>query len=140
MHEKMEKVNGILEKDLEKKLDQVIAAGTINPEDVKVMKDAVKLMLKFKEYEEWEMNAGGMSHGYSYGYSTRRGRNQTTGRYMSYDNDPYMNNQSYGAMPYMNGYSGHGLIEKIEELYPMATTEQERRTIREMIDRLNMSR
>lgn len=141
MHEKMNKVNKILEMDLEKKLDQVIAAGTVSPEDVKVMKDAVKLMLKFKEYEEWEMSENGSS--YSNGYSSMRGRSQNTGRYMSRDTAPYntgySSRRSYNRMPYQTGYSGHTMIEKFERLYDEAQNEQDRQMIGEMIDRLEMN-
>ena len=140
MHERMNKVNEILEKDLKDKMDKIVSAGTITPEDIKILDCAVDLMLDFKNYESWEMNGNGNS----YGYSASRGRNQMTGRYMSRDVNPYdmgySSGMSYGN-PYYNGYSGHGeTIEKLMRMRDDASTDYERQMFSEMINRLSMNK
>ena len=53
MEHRLDKFQEILEKDLKEELDRIINAGTISSSDVRVVKDAVKLMLKINKYREW---------------------------------------------------------------------------------------
>ena len=58
MEHRLEKFQEILEKDLKEELDRIISAGTISSADVRVVKDAVKLMLKINKYKEWMHKEG----------------------------------------------------------------------------------
>ena len=58
MEHRLEKFQEILEKDLKEELDRIISAGTISSTDVRVVKDAVKLMLKINKYKEWMHKEG----------------------------------------------------------------------------------
>lgn len=143
MQEKILKFEKILEKELEKEMDKIIAANTLTPSDVSTMKDAVKLMLKVKEYKECcdeEEN----SYGYNDGYSTRRGRSMTTGRYVSRDPGYSMMRGSYNRGSYDQGYSGHDMrarmIDQLEELYSEAHDEKDRMMLDEWIRRFETSR
>ena len=150
---KLEKFDHILEKDLENELDQIIASGTINPTEVKTVTDAVRLMLKTKEYEEWL--SGGDT-----GSSYRRGRSPVTGRYVSrsrgdsygmdymsmrdgsYD-DPYMRGsygRAYNMDMYDRDYSGHSIkdrmVAKLETMVDMAKSDYERQEVMEAIKKI----
>lgn len=149
MHERIEKFNEILKKDLKDELDKVIAAGTVTPDDLCNIDKATDVMLDLIAYEKWEMGEG--ENSYDMGYSNRRGRSMTTGRYVSrdpypmrsYDNVP-MNDRSmrgYYDDPYMSGYSSHNrMIDELERLYSTAQTEHERNMIRGWIDSAKMSK
>lgn len=152
MLERIEKFEEILEKDLKEELDKIINAGTISPDQVKTVKDAVKLMLKLKKYKEWEM--GEDSNSFYDGYSTRRGRSSVTGRYVSRDAYPmrtrdgyssdggYSGMRSYGGQYQDRNYSGHNsrMLEELERMYETAQTEQERKMIDEWIRSAEMNR
>ena len=60
MEHRLEKFQEILEKDLKEELDRIISAGTISSTDVRVVKDAVKLMLKINKSKEWMHKEGNM--------------------------------------------------------------------------------
>ena len=139
MHDCFEKFQVILERDLKDKLDRVNAAGTVTPDDLMVIDKATDVMLDLIKYDEWRMGEGEYS---STGYSTRRGRSMTTGRYVS--RDPYPRNMSYGRSyrdPYMNGYSGHNrMIDELEKMRDEAQTERERMMIDEWISTAEMNR
>lgn len=157
MHECIEKFNVILEKDLKEMLEKVTKAGTVNPDDVKVIDKAVDLMLKLQEYDDWQQSG---NEGNSYdGYSTRRGRSMTTGRYVSRDRardwrdemprDGDYSARSYGRDPYMRGsydrgYSGHSmkdrLIADLESKYDQAQSEHERQFLDTWIKRIEMEK
>ena len=139
MHEKMEMFEKILEKDLKEELHKVINNGTVSPTEVKTITDAVRLMLKLKEYEEWDRKEDGE------GYSTRRGRSATTGRYMSRDMEPryHMEGNSrryYDGLYRGDGYSGHSIkdrmVDSLERMYDEAPTEHERQILDEWINRI----
>ena len=131
MQERIEKFEKILEKDLKEELDKINNAGTVTPEEVKTVKDAVKLMLKIQKYKNWMMGEGENSYG---GYSTRRGRSAITGRYVSMD--PYPQMRSYDT-----GYSGHNrMIDELERMYNEAGNDHERRMIEEWIKTAEMNR
>lgn len=139
MHEKIEMFEKILEKDLKAELEKVVNAGTVSPTEVKTITDAVRLMLKLKEYEEWDGKESGE------GYSYRRGRSATSGRYMSRDNAPmyHMEGDSrryYDGAYRDTGYSGHSIkdrmVDSLERMYDEAQTEHERKTLDEWIGRI----
>lgn len=139
MHEKMEMFEKILEKDLKTELERIINAGTISPTEVKTVTDAVCLMLKLKEYEEWDEREDDR------GYSTGRGRSATTGRYMSRDMEPRRrtegNSRRYYDGSYRgDGYSGHSIkdrmVDHLERMYDEAQTDHERATLDEWINRI----
>ena len=149
MIKKLEKFNNILEKDLESELDQIIAMGTINPTEVKTVTDAVCLMLKTKEYEEWlsEEDMGSSSY--------RRGRSPVTGRYVSRSRGSYeMGDMSrhmgsyhdgyygrpYDMEMYDQDYSGHSIkdrmVAKLETMVDMAKSDYERQEVLEAIKKI----
>lgn len=141
--EKIKKVEQILERELEKEMDRIITSGKFEPNDVKTLTDAVKLMLKTKEYEEWCCDE---NNSYDNGYSSRRGRSMTTGRYVSRDM-PMPGNYSMRRShrgSYDQGYSGHSIsdrmVSRLEEMYDEAQTEHERQLIDEWIGRIESSR
>ena len=131
MHKKLEKFSGILEKDLENKIDQIVAAGTINPTEVKTVTDAVCLMLKVNEYKQWLENSTDRDMSY------RRGRDSMTGRYVS--RDTYHDVRA-PHVPYDQGYSGHSIndrmIDNLERMMDQATSDYERQKIQEAISML----
>lgn len=153
MQERIRKFSDLLERELIKELDRINNSGTLNPQDVKTVTDAVCLMLKVNELEEWE-NGGEYSYDNG-GYSTRRGRSATTGRYVSRDRGPMMpyQNESYSNESYLprrsyrgsydQGYSGHSIkdrmISALEGMYDEAKTEHERQMVDEWINRLETS-
>lgn len=141
MHSRIAKFQEILEKDLKAKLDKVNDAGTVNPDDLTVIDKATDVMLDLIAYDNWKMGEGENENSYG-GYSTRRGRSMTTGRYVS--RDPYPNDMSYRRSygdPYMNGYSGHNrMIDELERMRDSAQTEHERRMIDEWIKNAEMNR
>lgn len=135
MHKRIEKFQEILEKDLKEKLDKVINAGTVSPEDLTIIDKATDVMLDLIKYDECMMEEGGNSYDE---YSTRRGRSMTTGRYMSRDTMPMSMGRSMeqysGRRSYNGGYSGH-FRDKLEMLYNEAQNEDERRMVEEMMNR-----
>lgn len=140
MHDCIEKFQEILEKDLKEKLDRVNAAGTVTPDDLMVIDKATDVMLDLIKYNEWKMGEGENTYD---GYSTRRGRSATTGRYVSRDSNP-RNMRSYddysGRRSY-TGYSGHNrMIEELERMYDEAQNEHERHMIDEWIKSAEMNR
>lgn len=151
MHKKLEKFDQILEKDLETKLDEIIKAGTITPSEVKTVTDAVRLMLKTKEYEEWlNMDQNEMSD-HSYGYSSYGPiRSSVTGRFASNGVDFRGRDISYGRpapmadMYYGNNYdssrSGHSvkdrMVAKLEDMMGMVNNDYERQEIKDAIYRI----
>ena len=150
MHDCIEKFQEILEKDLKEKLDRVNAAGTVTPDDLMVIDKATDVMLDLIKYDDWKIGEG--ENSYDIGYSNRRGRSMTTGRYVSRDSYPgsmrtyddrmdgYSGRRSYGDH-YMNGYSGHNhMIDELERMYDEAQTEHERYMIREWIKSAEMSK
>ena len=140
MHEKIEMFEKILEKDLKAELEKVVNAGTVSPTEVKTITDAVRLMLKLKEYEEWDRKESGE------GYSYRRGRSATTGRYVSRDRAPMYHNMEGDSRRYYDGayldhgYSGHSIkdrmVDHLERMYDDAQTDHERQILDEWIGRI----
>lgn len=118
-------LENILESTLSKYIDSVTKTGTLSPDDVKVLKDTFKLKKLMRECEEMDGEDG---------YSTRRGRSRTTGRYVSrgrsYESPSYGSNDMASRGSY-RGYSGHGIMEHLEMMYDEAGDEQERRMIEE---------
>lgn len=134
MQEKIMRFEKMLGRELETELDKIDKSGTISPDNIKLLKDAFKLKKLVKECSEDE------------GYSTRRGRDAMTGRYVSrdsrggsYDN---MSRGSFGSYDgsyegtyrgsYADGYSGHTkMIQHLERMYDEAEDEKERQMISE---------
>lgn len=147
MHDCIEKFQEILERDLKDKLDRVNAAGTVTPDDLMVIDKATDVMLDLIKYDEWKMGEGENSYD---GYSTRRGRSATTGRYVSRDSYPGQSRgRSYGISHMdeysgrrsYDGYSSHNrMIDELERMYDEAQTERERNMIREWINNAEMTR
>ena len=128
-YDNMKSLEEILEKELKKEMSRITTAGTLNPTDVKTLTDAVCLMLKLKEYEQW-MESGEGSRG-SYGQY----RNTNNGRYMS--NANYRLPHVAYAMPYDMGYSGHStrdrMVSALEDIMGEAKNEYEASMIRDAI-------
>lgn len=134
MQEKIMEFQKFLEKELGTELDKIMDAGTISPSNICTMKDAFKLMKLIGEYEES-------------GYSSRRGRSRTTGRYVSRDSfGSYddMSRRSYDGSydsydgSYRGSYerSGHTqIVTELERLYDKAHDEKERKMIEAWIQR-----
>lgn len=148
MHEKINKFNEILKKDIEEELDKVIAAGTVTPDNLCNIDKATDVMLDLIAYEKWEMGEG--EDPYEMGYSNRRGRSMTTGRYVSRDSAPIRSydmpmdgysNRRYYDDPYMRGYSGHSNLEdELSKLYMNSTNEHERNMIKGFMNTAAMGR
>lgn len=145
MQEKIRKFEEILEFELEKEMDRIISAKAITSADVKTVTDAVCLMLKVKEYEEWN-NPEKNSYD---DYSMRRGRSSVTGQYVSRDYMPsdrggHSTRRSYGGRYYDQNYSGHDMrdrmLDKLDDLYHEAHDEKDRQMLDEWIGRLANSR
>lgn len=149
MHEEymksMKSVEEILEKELRAEMKKIVDAGQFVPGQTKTLCDAVRLMLKMKEYEEW-LEDRGMSeysqrnYARSYGESSyAQPRSTVTGRFVShgvrgldsYGND-YMRTHSYDS-----GYSGHStkdrMIARLEDMMGEAKNDYEAQMIRDTI-------
>lgn len=132
MQEKVMEFQKFLEEEIGNEIDKIVNSGTMTPTNICTMKDAFKLMKLIGEYDEMEN-----------GYSSRRGRSRTTGRYMSRDNSfgsyDGMSRRSYdGSYENRGSYerSGHTqIISELEKLYGKAQDERERMMIDEWIRR-----
>ena len=110
MQERLMRFEKKLGRELETELDKIDKSGTLSPDNIKLLKDAFKLKKLVKECCEDE------------GYSTRRGRDAMTGRYVSRDN-----------------YSGHQkMIQHLERMYDEAEDEKERQMISEWMRKAKM--
>lgn len=125
----MTQVKEILEKELKAEAKKVVDAGQFAPGQTKTLSDAVCLMLKMNEYEEW-LNGEGMSE-YSqrnYARSYADPMNMRHGQY-----------RSYGSYPgnYDFNYSGHStkdrMISRLEDMMGDVKNEYEARMIRDAI-------
>ena len=156
MIEKMREFERVLEKDLRSELDKIIKDGTISPEQVKVITDAVRLMLKTKDYEQCLMEEmSGYSGAMDVDRSYRRGRDSVTGQFVSrrFYGEPtysYNGNSMYNGQAYMNsmngsynGYSGHSIkdraIASLENMMNEAGSDYERQVLSGMINDLRMN-
>ena len=115
-YDNMKSLEEILEKELKKEMSRITTTGTLNPTDVKTLTDAVCLMLKLKEYEQW-MERGESSN-------------------RSYAPIRRMPHISY-AMPYDMGYSGHStrdrMVSALEDIMGEAKNEYEASMISDAI-------
>lgn len=140
MQERLMRFEKMLGRELETELDKIDKSGTLSPDNIKLLKDAFKLKKLVKECCEDE------------GYSTRRGRDAMTGRYVSRDymsrdnmsRGSYDDIGSFGSYDgsyegtyrgsYADGYSGHQkMIQHLEKMYDEAEDEKERQMISEWI-------
>lgn len=139
MQEKLMQFEKMLGRELETELEKIDKSGTISPDNIKLLKDAFKLKKLVKECCEEE------------GYSTRRGRDAMTGRYVSRDymsRDGSYDNMSRGSFgsydgsyrgSYADGYSGHQkMIQHLERMYDEAEDEKERQMISEWMRKAKM--
>ena len=137
----IQSVEEILEKELKAEMKKITDAGSFSPGQTKVLCDAVCLMLKMKEYEEW-MDDQGISeysqrnYARSYGESSyAQPRSTITGRFMSHGTTP-----SY----YDTGYSGHStrdrMISRLEDMMGEAKNEYEAQMIRDAIRNIQSGR
>ena len=147
-HDLIEQYNDILIKDLNDELKKNVEAGTTTPESICNMDKATDLMLDLLEIDR-RMNGEGEDP-YEMGYSNRRGRSMTTGRYVSRDSAPMRSydmpmdgysNRRYYDDPYMRGYSGHSNLEdELSKLYMNSTDEHERNMIKGFMNTAAMGR
>lgn len=131
--EELKAVEEILEREIRAESKKITDAGVFSPGQTKVLCDAVCLMLKMKEYEEW-LEGKGISEysqrNYARGYSESSyapPRSTITGRFVS-----------HGMMPsYEMGYSGHStkdrMISRLEDMMGEAKNEYEAQMIRDTI-------
>lgn len=133
----MKEFEDILEKELRKEVKRIVDAGAMNSNDVKSVYDAVKLMLRFKEYEcdcNDDYSRGHMPMYDEYSYAPAR--NRMTGRYMSRTSAPYADHM----VPYSMGYSGHStkdrMIARLEDMMGEAKNDYEASMIRDTIDKI----
>ena len=146
MHEddlkEMKCMEDILEKDLRAELKKVKDAGSFAPGQTKTILDAIDLMLKAKEYDEW-LEGKGMSEAsqryYARDYvdhSYAPHRNAVNGRYMS--NGMYPVSMGYDVAP-----SGHStkdrMIARLEDMMGEAKNEYEAKMIRDAIANIQNS-
>ena len=124
-------LESILEKDLQKEMAKINTAGTINPTAIETLNEAVCLMLKLKEYEEW-MNKEMMPESYYSRYPMRD-------PYMPYSRTPYWNSYDQGMMNggYNTNPSNHStkdrMISRLEDMMGDAKNEYEAKMIRDAI-------
>ena len=136
MQDKYEKAIPMLEHEIGAELDKNLTSGNFSPDSIYALTKAFKL----KNYMEDELEGG------QGGYSGRRGRSRTTGRFMSrdngsYDNGSYESGRSFGSYDsgssyrnsYRGGYSGHNpqMMEQLEALMQSAKTDRERQMVEE---------
>ena len=130
----MEKAEEILEKELRAEVKKVVDAGQFAPGQTKTLSEAVCLMLKMKEYEEW-LNGEGMSESSRRSYARSYAgpmRNPTNGRYVSYG-------PNYSGI--YNGYarnrSGHStkdrMIALLEDMMGEVPNEYEAQMVSDVI-------
>ena len=119
-YDMMKSLEEILEKDLKKEMTRITTAGTFNPTDVKTLTDAVCLMLKLMEYEQW-LDDG----------------NNSSNSYRSYNSYNRMTNARSYMMPYDMRYSGHStrdrMVSALEDIMGEAKNEYEANMIRDAI-------
>lgn len=134
MHEEdlkqLKQAEEILETEIRNETKKIIDAGQFAPGQTKTLSEAVCLMLKMKEYEEW-LNGMGMSE-----YSQRNyARNNQQSNGYSYRMPHYS---------YNRGYSGHStkdrMIACLEDLMGEVHNEYEAQMISDVIANIQNSR
>lgn len=146
----MKSVEEILEKELRAEMKKISDAGQFTPGQTKTLTDAVCLMLKMKEYEEW-LEDQGMSeysqrnYARSYGNgsygngSYAQPRSTVTGRFVSHGVRSYNDPMYMGPMSssYDMGYSGHStrdrMVARLEDMMGEAKNDYEAQLIRDTI-------
>ena len=123
-------LEGVLEADLRRAMAKVNTAGTINPTEVKTLTDAVCLMLKLKEYQQWMEGPEGEEQ-MRMMYSQRMSPMSYNPYYHSYT--PMMQ----GGYEYPNQPSNHStkdrMISRLEDMMGDAKNEYEAKMIRDAI-------
>ena len=143
----IQSVEEILEKELKAEMKKITDAGSFSPGQTKVLCDAVCLMLKMKEYEEWIDDQGiseysQRNYARSYGESSyAQPRSTITGRFTSHGmhDGGYMRSGNYDS-----GYSGHStkdrMIARLEDMMGEAKNEYEAQMIRDTIMQIQSGR
>lgn len=146
----MKGLENILEQDLQKEMAKINTAGTINPTQIETLNDAVCLMLKLKEYEQWIKSPEGEEEMMKY-YSQYGGYNNGYVPPMPMSYNPYYTvehsptgwshhmppapqQMTYG---YYNNTSNHStkdrMISRLEDMMGDAKNEYEAKMIRDAI-------
>ena len=156
MHEEdlkdMKCIEEILEKDLRAELKKVKDAGSFSPGQTKTISEAVDLMLKMKEYEEW-LEGQGMSDmsrrnmARSYGYSNGSGQFVSNGypgniTPVSYIPRNPVNGQ-FISNGYPGNYSGHStrdrMVAALEDVMGQCKNEYEAKMVMDAINQIQSS-
>ena len=147
MHEEdlkdMKCIEEILEKDLRAELKKVKDAGSFSPGQTKTISEAVDLMLKMKEYEEWLEGQGmsdisrremARSYGYANGFNPH-------GHFSYTQRNP--NNGQFMSNGYPGNYSGHStrdrMIAALEDVMGQCKNEYEANMVRNAINQIQSS-
>jgi hypothetical protein len=104
--------------------------GFQNPQQVETAKAALSGLVKIKMLDEMERFRGGNSFR-SYDDEGMSNRRDSMGRYA----DDGQSNRSY-RMYRDDGYSGHDMMSRLEEMRGQARNEDERRMIDEIMKRM----
>ena len=142
----------ILEKTreaIEEHLQMIIRKNSnMTPMDIEIITKDICALEALKRIENVASEGYSEESSGNSGNSYRRGRSRSTGRYMSRDNYPdeyhdsggSNSSRSYDGGSGNSGYSGHSIqdrmVDKLERMIDEAQTENERKTVREWIQRL----
>lgn len=143
--------NKMLEKTreaIEDHIQMIIRKGAnMTPPEIDILTKDICALEALKRIEDY--NEGYSENSYnSSGNSYRRGRSQTTGRYVSRDsyhdggssNDGGSSQRYYDGGSGNSGYSGHSIqdrmVDRLERMYDEAQNEHERQTVQQWITRL----
>ena len=139
-----------LEKMLETELDKIVKKGDLTPVELENAKKAVSLMKEIQEVKEIKMD---LEEGYS-----QRGNSNYYTVPMYYDRNSYARGNSrrsngrysrdmrgrasYDYNSYEDGRSGHSIkdrmIDRLESMMDESTSDYERQTITDWIEKLEM--
>ena len=127
----------ILEKDLRTELKKVKDNGSFAPGQTKTILEAIELMLKAKEYEEW-LEGKGMSETSQRHYA----RDYVDHSYAPHRNY-YADRPMHHITPYDMGYSGHStkdrMIARLEDMMGDVKNDYEANMVRGVIDYIQQS-
>ena len=137
----MKTLQEILETDLRKEMTKINTAGTINPTQVETLNDAVCLMLKLKEYEQWMNSEEGqnrMEKMYSYNTAPMSNSpyynvsNMHSWNAMPMNQWPNMNYGYYNTQP-SNHSTKDRMISRLEDMMGDAKNDYEAKMIHDAI-------
>lgn len=128
---------------LEREVEKIVQRGELDQNSLCNLDKLIDVIKDTEEITAMRNYGGEYSGGrmnYNNGYSNRYYDNRNMNRYQ-YD-DHYSNGMSYGqnGMNSNNGYSGHGdknhMLSLMHEAMDMASTNEEREEIRQMIRKI----